>query len=397
MGIQMLRFWLLLLISTSLWAEAKTFRFIWEKDDVLIVDKYQDIRTHEPGGQTTSREEKNRIVLKVTEVDADGAVMAGGFDTYSRSPRLVGEFRRDRDFASVFRYQKDGETIVTDNYVMPNLRSLPRFPAAPLSAGEKWSLAALETMDFGPVKVRIPLNVAYELKGETDFPEDSGLSGKLDEIQYTYSFRKRITDPSLPFVMIVGHSFDRFWFDTSRGTPVFDTNRITYTFYMRDGRVTRMAYRIDSWWKKIKRAREEDRKQIAQDADKQIGDTPNLAIRETPEGIAIDLNSILFDTDSDKLSPAARETLQKLASILKKYPDREIRVSGHTDSTGAPAHNQRLSENRARSVVRSLTENGINGRQLSYKGFGQTKPAAPNDTAEGRAQNRRVEVLIVTE
>jgi len=86
----MLRFWLFLLISTSLWAEAKTFRFIWEKDDVLIVDKYQDIRTHEPGGQTTSREEKNRIVLKVTEVDAAGAVMAGGFDTYSRSPRLVG-------------------------------------------------------------------------------------------------------------------------------------------------------------------------------------------------------------------------------------------------------------------------------------------------------------------
>jgi outer membrane protein OmpA-like peptidoglycan-associated protein len=396
MGIQMLRFWLLLLLSTSLWGEAKTFRFSWEKDDVLIVDKYQDIRVHEQG-RTSSREEKNRIVLKVTQVDEAGAVMAGGFDTYSRSPRLVGEFRRDRDFASSFRYQKDGETIVSDQYVMPNLRSLPRFPERALSPGDTWQLAALETMDFGPVKLRIPLDVGYELKGETPLPEDSGIQAKLDEIQYTYSFRKRVTDPSLPFVMIVGHSFDRIWFDTAKGAPVFDTNRLTYTFYMRDGRVNRMAYRIDSWWKKIKQVREEEKKQIAEEADKEIGDTPNLAIRQTPEGVVIDLNSILFDTDSDKLSPAAKEDLQKLAAILKKYPDREIRVSGHTDSTGAALHNQRLSENRARSVVRSLVENGLNSRQLSYKGFGATRPAAPNDTAEGRARNRRVEVLIVTE
>lgn len=398
MGIEMVRFWLILtaLCAGPLLAGPKEFKFTWEKDDVLIIDKYQDIRVHEQGS-ATSREEKNRIVLKVINTTETGAVMAGGFDTYSRSPRLVGEFRRDRDFQSEFQFQADGEMIVTDRYIMPNLRSLPRFPARELSAGDKWQLPALETMDFGPVKVRIPLEVSYELKGETPLPEDAKIAGSLDEVQYTYSFRKRITDPSLPFVMIVGHSADRLWFDTQKGTPVFDTNRITYTFYMRDGRVTRMAYRIDSWWKKIKKAREEDRQVIADDAGKEIGDNPNLAIRQTPEGIVIDLNAILFDVDSDRLTPASRADIAKIAALLKKYPDREFRVSGHTDSTGSPTHNQRLSENRARSVVRALVENGIDSKQLSYRGYGATRPAAGNDTPEGRQRNRRVEVLIVTE
>ncbi|HMU85133.1 MAG TPA: OmpA family protein, partial [Leptospiraceae bacterium] len=314
------------------------FEFKLEKDDVLAVDKYQDIRIQENGEQK-SREEKNRIVLKVSDSTPSGAVMEGLFHTYTRSPRLVGEYRRDRDFNSRFIFQKNGENVVSDDYVMPNLRGLPTFPDKELSAGDKWQAPGLETMDFGSTKIKIPLNVAYQFTGVTHLPEDSKLSQDAPEIQYVYTFHKAISDPRVPFKMIVGHSADRLWFDTNAGVPIFDTNRLTYTFYMRDGQILRMAYRIDSWWKKTRRARPEDRQEIVTDVNRQIAENPNVTVHQTDEGVVLNLNAILFDVDSANLSEQARGDLDRVAEILRKYPDREIRVSGHTDSTGGAAHN----------------------------------------------------------
>ncbi|HMX58648.1 MAG TPA: OmpA family protein [Leptospiraceae bacterium] len=373
------------------------FEFKLEKDDVLAVDKYQDIRIQKNGEQK-SREEKNRIVLKVSDSTPSGAVMEGLFHTYTRSPRLVGEYRRDRDFNSRFIFQKNGENVVSDDYVMPNLRGLPTFPDKELSAGDKWQAPGLETMDFGSTKIKIPLNVAYQFTGVTHLPEDSKLSQDAPEIQYVYTFHKAISDPRVPFKMIVGHSADRLWFDTNAGVPIFDTNRLTYTFYMRDGQILRMAYRIDSWWKKTRRARPEDRQEIVTDVNRQIAENPNVTVHQTDEGVVLNLNAILFDVDSANLSEQARGDLDRVAEILRKYPDREIRVSGHTDSTGGAAHNVKLSEDRARSVVQNLGKRtGIDSKRFSYRGYGSTKPAADNSTADGRAKNRRVEILIVTD
>lgn len=387
----------LLLSAGILHAQKVPYRFKLEKNDVIIVDKYQDIRVTQ-GADVKSREEKNRIVLTVNEMGANGALMQGVFNTYSRSPKLVGQFRRDRDFVSKFVFQTDGQNIVSDEYIMPNLRGLPTFPDAELAPGDKWKLPALETMDFDSGKIKIPLEVNYQLIGETELPEESQIKRKADEINYKYAFRKVVSDPRSPFHTIVGVSSDRLWFDRELGVPLFDTNRIIYTFYLRDGNILRMAYRIDSWWKKTKRATDEERKQIVTDTGKDIASNPNVAVRETSEGIVLDLNSILFDTDSARLTPQAARDLDVIAQILKKYPDREIRISGHTDSTGRPTHNQTLSEQRAKSVVQELTgPKGLDSKRFSYRGYGETRPVAPNTSAEGRAKNRRVEILIVTE
>ncbi|MCE9598481.1 MAG: OmpA family protein [Spirochaetia bacterium] len=388
---------IVLLCAGALHAKKAKFSFKFEKNDVIIIDKYQDIRVSE-AGQTKSREEKNRIVLTVNETGANGALMNGVFNTYSRTPKLVGQFRRDRDFVSKFVFQADGQNIVSDDYVMPNLRSLPAFPEQELAPGDKWKLPALETMDFDSGKIKIPLEVSYHLIGETELPEESQIKRKADEVDYKYAFRKVVSDPRSPFHTIVGVSADRLWFDREQGMPLFDINRLTYTFYLRDGNILRMAYRIDSWWKKTKRATDDERKQIVSDTNKDIATNPNVSVRETAEGIVLDLNSILFDTDSARLTPQAQKDLEVIAQILKKYPDREIRVSGHTDSTGRPAYNQTLSEQRAKSVVLDLTgPKAMDSKRFSYRGYGEARPVAPNTTPEGRAKNRRVEILIVTE
>jgi len=102
---------------------------------------------------------------------------------------------------------------------------------------------------------------------------------------------------------------------------------------------------------------------------------------------------IIFDTDSDHIKDESHSTLDKIVALLKAKPALKLSVEGHTDSTGTPAHNQDLSERRAKSVVAYLTAAGIGGDRLSPAGFGATRPVQSNDTDLGRAQNRRVELV----
>lgn len=105
-------------------------------------------------------------------------------------------------------------------------------------------------------------------------------------------------------------------------------------------------------------------------------------------------NDILFDYDSAALRPASRTTLNELAENFSQYPDNQIIVEGHTDSTGSDAYNQRLSEQRAGNVADYLIGQGVASRNVVVYGFGESDPKSSNDTAEGRQLNRRVEIHI---
>jgi outer membrane protein OmpA-like peptidoglycan-associated protein len=102
------------------------------------------------------------------------------------------------------------------------------------------------------------------------------------------------------------------------------------------------------------------------------------------------LDKVYFETDSATLKPESAVTLDKVAESLKQFPDIKIQVAGHTDSKGSHAHNMKLSNARASSVMNYLISKGVNPAVLSEQGYGETEPVADNNTAEGRAQNRRV-------
>lgn len=105
------------------------------------------------------------------------------------------------------------------------------------------------------------------------------------------------------------------------------------------------------------------------------------------------LYGINFDSDSDHLRDESKPALDLVAGILKQHVDWKLTIEGHTDSTSTPEHNQQLSEARANAVKSYLTSTGIDPSRLTPKGLGATQPIASNDSALGRAANRRVELV----
>ena len=101
---------------------------------------------------------------------------------------------------------------------------------------------------------------------------------------------------------------------------------------------------------------------------------------------------INFDTGKSRIKQESYEIITAIQNMLEQYPDLNIAIEGHTDNVGVATDNMRLSENRARSVVIALSDEGIDENRLSYKGFGASKPIEDNSTEEGKAKNRRVEI-----
>ena len=116
--------------------------------------------------------------------------------------------------------------------------------------------------------------------------------------------------------------------------------------------------------------------------------------RDTARGLIVNMPDVLFDTGKSTLHQEAREKLAQISGILLAYPDLRIAVEGHTDSVGADDMNQTLSEQRAGSVRDYLAQENVPTTSMTSQGFGKTRPVATNDTAEGRQQNRRVELVV---
>jgi outer membrane protein OmpA-like peptidoglycan-associated protein len=108
----------------------------------------------------------------------------------------------------------------------------------------------------------------------------------------------------------------------------------------------------------------------------------------------VSLSDVLFDFNQASLKPGAREKLAKVSGILLAYPTLHMNVEGHTDSIGSDDYNLKLSQRRADAVRDYLTSNGINAANIQATGLGKDGPVASNDTAAGRQQNRRVEMVV---
>jgi len=104
-------------------------------------------------------------------------------------------------------------------------------------------------------------------------------------------------------------------------------------------------------------------------------------------------SDVLFDSGSARLKPGAEDKLREVAGVLGRYPRTRLEIIGHTDSHGSTASNEALSQRRANAVRDELARDGVDPQRIVTQGLGASRPVATNDTPEGRAENRRVEIL----
>ncbi|TYC56826.1 OmpA family protein [Marinobacter sp. BW6] len=143
------------------------------------------------------------------------------------------------------------------------------------------------------------------------------------------------------------------------------------------------------------RTQEADRARLqAEELQRQV---KNLEAEATERGLVLTLGDVLFATGSSEIQGGTNQNLEELVSFLNQYPDRQVLIEGHTDNVGSASFNETLSRQRAESVRRFLINRGIDSRRLSVSGFGFERPVTSNETAMGRQQNRRVEVVIENE
>jgi outer membrane protein OmpA-like peptidoglycan-associated protein len=130
----------------------------------------------------------------------------------------------------------------------------------------------------------------------------------------------------------------------------------------------------------------------------------DLNAKVTAHEVRIEMNAdVLFDFDKYDLKSEATDSLKKVGQVVQNYPNAPLVIEGHTDGMGTHAHNMKLSDDRAASVKNWLVQNaGVQGSRVTTKGWGETKPVAPNknpdgsDNPAGRQKNRRVEIMIRT-
>ncbi|MFN4117976.1 OmpA family protein [Acidovorax sp.] len=122
-----------------------------------------------------------------------------------------------------------------------------------------------------------------------------------------------------------------------------------------------------------------------------------MEAQQTERGLLVTLGDVLFAFNKAELTAQAAPRLDKLASFLKQFPDRRLLIEGYTDSVGGDAYNQTLSERRAQAVRDALVQRGVDSSRITARGYGKAHPVADNASPEGRAMNRRVEIVIADE
>jgi outer membrane protein OmpA-like peptidoglycan-associated protein len=363
-----------------------------EKDDRIEIVKTASVQLLVNKRTEKVYEERNIIDLTCLGRDDDGIHVKGVFSIFSRDQGIVIFKAIKKDF-SEFSIQPDGRFVVSKEYLMPNLRHIPTFPKTDLKVGDTWEFPGELVLDHLSRPFSLQFPVIYKLR------EVKNQDGRnVAVIQYQFEINLDMSKQKLPDdfpLAIAGQNSGLLLWDIDGMRPIDGKDSYRIIFLQPDGTTTvefRMNIATDH--KVYAAVKPEDKEQAKQELSKELGDKKGITVDTDDRGIVLRMGEVLFDFDSDRLRDDTRKTLDAVVdAVKKKYPDREIIVEGHTDSTGDRQYNQGLSERRASSVA-GYMKKGVGHDKFSYRGFGPEKPIADNNTKDGRAKNRRVDIII---
>lgn len=360
---------------------------------------------------------------------------------------------------SVFHISKNGQLTMYKDNGYPSFRSFPAYTADKVNVGESWKAVAERSVDplNKGVFTKIPMQVLYTFSGaETykgqavyrikaiwqtyydaqnrDFGGDSSLQKARGGHKADIIVLQETGEPILT-IDNVDETF--FWIDGTqvnfKGTitlftefpPAFDSQRIMAALNrvatVKGGKTGQSAGKVGSGKKTGADAVKTEKfvpdeifdnfdknETVAKNTENTVSDGKtvlekvddvlpknNIVAEEVSAGIRLSIRDIKFAPDSAQILSGESERLDEIAEVLKMAPNAQLLVEGHTASVGKPAGEQKLSEQRAHKIAEELKARGVKAGAFICRGFGGTKPVASNETNEGRAQNRRVEITIL--
>ena len=400
---------------------ADKFEFKHALGDKSRIVSTTDQQVYRGGSVIQSSHILNRMASEVVEVRNGLATLNAVFDVAEEQIKKDGAdtpLRWGESYSSVFERDRLGKISIDKKYFMPSARNVPLFPDRELKPGESWVSQGSEVFDLrhtfeiqDPFPVNFTAHNTYLGEKTRKNKTYKAFSISYNLIKSAEGFesaprtylstpprgRAREKTPAKPEIRrITGVSRQTLYWDDELGQIAAAEDEFELKFELEGGEIYTFAGTTTSEVIESDRMnREETVREVQKEIEKlNLADVTVKAVRE---GISISLDDIKFAADSAELLPSERVKLEKIAAILRKYPNRDILVAGHTALAGA-AENLRvkLSEDRAAEVASYLLKEKVRApERIITRGYGSSRPVASNATEEGKRKNRRVEITIL--
>jgi len=356
-------------------------------------------------GELSHRAETlNRIAVDVTEVkDGKGLHKATFqsserllYDALNRVPAASG-FSWQREYESVFERDKLGRLTIESKYYMPVVRNVPVFPGLDLKPGDTWRAEAYEVHDFRDgfgieEPYKIPFVAHYEFLGEREWKD---VLYPAFSVVYHIASRPPAVRGRIYPTRISGTFTQLVFWDRANGMEKAYKEEFRLTMEL-SNRMT-MEFRGTAEAEFVE-SESMNKEQLITEITEEIKrlEIPEVNVRAVEEGISLSLEDIRFYADSDRLLPGEQQKLDRIAEILKRYPERDIIVSGHAARWGESEYLLNLSHSRARAVAKYFLDTDVRtADRMVIRGYGAERPIADNSTEDGMRKNRRVEITIL--
>ena len=352
---------------------------------------------------------------------ADRGADADGSRLYEGSFYVVEETKRDRrrvregihtSLDSSFRISPEGELVMLEDNGYPAFRSFPSYTKSKIQIGDKWvarAERAVDPLNNGTV-TRLPILVEYTYVRDDVYNGEAVyvLSAKWATRYGTPGSAAFDPDGDASLLKADGSHNATIIISKTVGNALVIRDTVDESFVYEGGQQVRLKGTIALFTRYppayssstvIGAAGVASSGAASGSGSASAGDGISLGrdttIIEGADGVKLVMRNLQFKSDSAQLLPGQEDRLDTIARILKAAPDSQYLVEGHTADTGNPEGEKKLSLERARAVAEALAARGVDPGQFICKGWGAAKPASGNDTAEGRAANRRVEITIL--
>ena len=376
----------------------EVFSFI-PGDDFKIIRKY-NLRIKKDNRYQGSVYREFRQLSKLIDTEKNGSKYSGKafvFEEQKREGRLNAR-RVDTVTDTEFIFYDNGSIKPEKDSVFPLLRDFPVFLSnKKVIPGDKWQEYGSVFVD--PLKkgllTKVEFVCEYRYDGIKNF---NGSDVYSVYAQYAVRYSQG-DDPDGDFELkkLSGSHKVMIYIDDPAAGPFFIQDNIDEIYTYTDTTVSFKGF-SHTWYKpvlRMDRVAVSDRiaDAVAESGSRELSE--NITVEKRAEGVAITLNKIQFQPDQAVMLPGEEKKISIIADILKKIPERSFLVTGHTADIGTVESQVDLSVKRAETIANMLKSEGIRADRLIYQGKGGSEPVASNDTDEGRAQNRRVEIIIL--